>query len=401
MTVAILDPFSGIAGDMLLGALLDVGLDPDWLRALPGRIGLPDVKVNIRSVTRSSIACVKVDFDIPPQPHGRHLRQIRAMVEAAELPDTVARSSMEVFELLTDAEARIHNTTPEKVHLHEVGAVDAILDVVGAVWGFEMLGVTAIYSGPLALGDGYVEAAHGLLPVPAPATLRILEGVPCYSGPPGSGELVTPTGAALVRVLSQGAPPPFVPVRSGFGAGTRDPEGRVNALRLIIASLSTDPADGDEVQDMVVLSADIDDMSGEHLASCVDTLRADPRSRDVVVVPVQMKKGRPGARIEVLCASGDARGLEDQLFLTSSTIGVRRAAVTRRALARVTQVVVVRDHTVRVKSSELPNGRWRRKPEAEDVARVARELGVSCDVVHALALSAAASGNDAGPSGVN
>src|SRR5690606_15422025 len=228
MTIAILDPFSGVSGDMFLGALLDAGLDHEWLRALPARVGLAEVGVQISNVSRSSIACVKVDFEIPPQPHGRHLKQIRAMVEQAALPQAVTRKVMAVFEALTEAEARIHNTTVDRVHLHEVGAVDAILDVVGAIWGLETLGVSSVYSGSVALGDGYVTAAHGLLPVPAPATLRLLEGVPCHAGPAGSGELTTPTGAALVRMLSQGAPPPFVPLRSGFGAGTLDPQGRRN-----------------------------------------------------------------------------------------------------------------------------------------------------------------------------
>lgn len=401
MTIAILDPFSGVSGDMFLGALLDAGLDHEWLRALPARVGLAEVGVQISNVSRSSIACVKVDFEIPPQPHGRHLKQIRAMVEQAALPQAVTRKVMAVFEALTEAEARIHNTTVDRVHLHEVGAVDAILDVVGAIWGLETLGVSSVYSGSVALGDGYVTAAHGLLPVPAPATLRLLEGVPCHAGPAGSGELTTPTGAALVRMLSQGAPPPFVPLRSGFGAGTRDPEGRVNALRLILAEPGATATDGSTVQDLVVLSADIDDMSGERTAECAELLREDPAALDVVVVPVQMKKGRLGVRIEVLCSPHEADRLEDRLFQASSTIGIRRTTVRRRALQRELTAVSVQGHSVRIKSSRLPDGTWRSKPEADDVARVARDLGTTCDVVHDLALAAVIRGNDAGASGVH
>lgn len=404
--IGILDPFSGVSGDMFLGALLDAGLDHEWLMALPARVGLPEVGVQISNVSRSSIACIKVDFEIPPQPHGRHLRQIREMVERAELPGAVTQKVMMVVEALTAAEARIHNTTVERVHLHEVGAVDAILDVVGAVWGLDELGVTRLYSGSVALGDGYVTAAHGLLPVPAPATLRILEGVPCHAGPAGSGELTTPTGAALVRILSQGAAPPYVPVKSGFGAGSRDPGGRVNAMRLILAEPapaigSIHPARGSTVRNLVVLAADIDDMTGEQLATCVDSLRADPDSLDVTVVPIQMKKGRVGFRIELLCEAPSADRLEGLLFQASSTIGVRRTEVLRRALEREAATVSVRGHEVQIKRSRLPDGSWRTKPESDDVVRVAAQLGIGCDVVHALALSAAQVGNDVGSSGVH
>lgn len=388
MPAAILDPFSGIAGDMLLGALVDVGLEPDWLRALPERLGLPGVTVTIQDVRRGEIACRKVDFDIPEQPHGRHLREIRAIVEAADLPPAVAERAMAVFEALTNAEAAVHGIAPERVHLHEVGAVDAILDVVGSIWGLERLGVTSVYCGRLALGDGYVQAAHGLLPVPAPATLRLLEGIPVRSGPADAGELVTPTGAALVRVLSQGPAPAYVPLRSGFGAGTRDPHGRANALRVILAELS-EPGAGDSVEELVVLTADLDDMSGERLAECIAVLRDDSRTRDVVLIPLQMKKGRMGARVEILCTQADAEGLEDLFFLASSTIGIRRTVVRRRALPRVTDTVRVGEEVVRVKRTRLPNGSWRRKPEAEDVARVADLLGVSPDEISSRALAAA------------
>src|SRR3982751_2851245 len=236
MTIAILDPFSGISGDMTLGALVDVGLDPDWLGALPTTLGLADVTVRIQDVLRGELACKKVDFDIPPQPHGRHIDDIRSLVAAAGVPDHVRRRANEAFTAIAVAEGAIHGMPPEQVHLHEVGAVDAILDVVGAVWGFDLLGVERVYCGRIALGDGSVRAAHGLLPVPAPATLKLLEGIPVSPGPEGSGELVTPTGAALVRVLSSGpTPTTYVPRRSGFGAGTKDFSGRANALRVILA----------------------------------------------------------------------------------------------------------------------------------------------------------------------
>ncbi len=207
MTIGILDPFSGIAGDMTLGALVDCGLDPAWLLALPGRLGLDGVSVRIRDVIRGELACKKVDFDIPPQPHGRHLSEIRSIVARSDAPPDVRARADAAFLAIATVEGAIHGVRPESVHLHEVGAVDAILDVLGSIWGFAMLGVDTVYCGPIALGDGTVESAHGTLPVPAPATLKLLEGLVVRPGPAGSGELVTPTGAALVRVLSAGRPP--------------------------------------------------------------------------------------------------------------------------------------------------------------------------------------------------
>jgi uncharacterized protein (TIGR00299 family) protein len=271
MRTAILDPFSGISGDMTLGALLDVGLEADWLRALPSTLGLDGVTVHIQSVKRGDIACQKVDFEIPHQPHGRHLRQIRDIVSRSPAPENVKRRADAAFTAIAEQEAAIHGTSVDRVHLHEVGAVDAILDVVGSVWGFERLGIERVFCGAIAVGDGVVQAAHGTLPVPAPATLRLLEGHPIRPGPEGSGELVTPTGAALVRVLSSGLPPKeYVPLRSGFGAGTKDFAGRANALRLILAEMK----DADvEVEELVQLATDIDDMSPEYLAAIADLLR--------------------------------------------------------------------------------------------------------------------------------
>jgi len=222
MRAAILDPFSGIAGDMTLGALVDVGLDPEWLRALPTVLGLDGVTVRIQDVKRAELACKKVDFDIPPQPHGRHLKHILEIVERSPAPHDVKRRADAAFTAIAEQEAAIHATSVERVHLHEVGAVDAILDVVGAVWGLTQLGIERVYCGAIATGDGTVHAAHGTLPVPAPATLKLLEGHAIRPGPEGSGELVTPTGAALVRVLSSGPPPrEYVPLRSGLARGPR------------------------------------------------------------------------------------------------------------------------------------------------------------------------------------
>ena len=362
--IAILDPFSGIAGDMLLGALVAVGLDADWLRALPATLGLDDVRVDVRSVQRAGIGAVKVDFEIPPQPHGRHLSQIRKLVAAAgAVPEVVREQADRVFTLIAEQEAEIHGTTVERVHLHEVGAVDAILDVVGGVWGLHLLGVERVFCGAIQMGDGFVRAAHGVLPVPAPATLRILEGLRVRPGPDGAGELVTPTGAALARVLSEGAPPrEFVPRRSGFGAGTKEFPDRANALRVVLADLA--PAADEPPEDhesLALLAADVDDMSGEYLAAAADALRA-AGALDVVLLPTVMKKGRPGTRIEVLARPEDVPQLEARIFAHTTTIGVRVSRVARRALARAEHRIAVDGHHVRVKVSRTPDGRARVKP---------------------------------------
>ncbi|MGH7655274.1 MAG: nickel pincer cofactor biosynthesis protein LarC [Gemmatimonadaceae bacterium] len=382
--IAILDPFSGIAGDMTLGALLDLGLDPEWLRALPATLGLEGIGVRIERVKRGEIASWKVDFDIPPQPHGRHLKHIKAIVEASPAPAHVKEKANAAFEAVAMCEAEIHGTTVEKVHLHEVGAVDAILDIVGSIWGFDLIGVTAVYCGTIALGDGFVDAAHGRLAVPAPATLRLLEGQSVRNGPPESGELTTPTGAALVKVLSLGAPSlEYRPLKSGYGAGTKDPKGRANALRIILG----EPAEvsGEECETLHLLAADIDDMAGEYIASAAELLH-DAGALDVVLLQTIMKKGRPGVRIEVLCRPADATRLEDLLLRESSTIGVRRSTVSRRALPRTAGSVEVFGRQVSVKTVQLPGGGERAKAEYEDVRRAARETGrTTADILEAIA----------------
>ena len=382
--IAILDAFSGIAGDMTLGALLDLGLDPDWLRALPATLGLEGVNVRIERVKRGEIASWKVDFDIPPQPHGRHLKHLNAIVDASPAPAHVKAKARAAFEAVATIEAEIHGTTIEKVHLHEVGAVDAILDIVGSIWGFDRIGVSAVYCGTIALGDGFVDAAHGRLAVPAPATLRLLEGQSVRSGPPESGELTTPTGAALVKVLSLGAAPEtYRPMKSGYGAGTKDPAGRANVLRIILGEIEA--VRDEECETLDLLASDIDDMSGEYLASAADLLR-EAGALDVTLLQITMKKGRPGVRIEVLCRPVDSDRLEELLLRESSTIGVRRTEVSRRALPRSEGSVEVFGHQVSVKTVQLPGGGERAKAEYEDVRRVARETGrTTADILEAIA----------------
>src|SRR6266545_7991064 len=207
MRIAIIDPAAGISGDMTLGALLSLGVPASWLEELPARLGLADVAVTIRDVRRAGVGCKQVEFAIPEQPHGRHVGELVQLVQGASVSDWVKERAVRAFRLVGEAEGKVHGVAPEKVHLHEVGAVDAVLDIVGAIEGFERLGVTAVYTWPVAVGSGWVEAAHGRLPVPAPATAILLEGLDVASGGPVEGEATTPTGAALLRVLAAGPPP--------------------------------------------------------------------------------------------------------------------------------------------------------------------------------------------------
>ena len=386
MRTAILDPFSGISGDMTLGALIGVGLDPEWLRALPERMGLPQVSVDIREVLRGEIVCWKVDFEIPPQPHGRHIDQIRELVANSGAPDDVRERADKAFWSIASSEGEIHGLPPEQVHLHEVGAVDAILDVVGAIWGFSELGVEDVRCGTIRTGDGTVRAAHGLLPVPAPATLKLLEGYRVSPGPEGAGELVTPTGAALVRALSTGLPPAeYIPRRSGFGAGTKDFVGRANALRIVLADV--DLARAGPSERATIVACDVDDMSPEYVAGAAERARV-AGALDVTLVAVTMKKGRQGTRIEILCRPEDAPRFEALLLRETTTIGVRRSEVDRVVLAREDATVDVLGHTVRVKVVTLSDGGRRAKPEFDDVQRVALATSRSAADIYELALAA-------------
>jgi pyridinium-3,5-bisthiocarboxylic acid mononucleotide nickel chelatase len=399
MKIAILDPASGIAGDMFLGGLVDVGLDKGWLERLPSTLGLSGVGVRIEDVKRSGVRCVKVDFDIPPQPHGRAVSEIHRLIDTLKIPEKVARSAHAAFEVIAAIEGAIHGVAPDELHLHEVGAVDAILDIIGSVWGVELVGIERIYNTRVALGDGTVKTAHGLLPVPAPATIRLLEGFNVRHGPPGSGELTTPTGAALLKVLSKGEPPhEYTPLRSGYGAGTRDIHGQLNALRIILGEAVLDshehhhPREHVHTEHLHVLSADIDDMSPEEVAGAADLLRADG-ALDVVLIHTMMKKGRLGTRVEALVRGSDLSRLEEKIFQHFSTLGVKTFDVVRSALARESRMVRFDGRDIRVKVATLPDGSKRAKPEFDDLRRVAEETSRPLAEIRSEVLSAFADSN--------
>lgn len=369
MRIAILDPAAGISGDMTLGALLAAGLPATWLESLPGRLGLADVTVTIRDAMRCGVKCTQVQFGIPAQPHGRHVGQLIRLVEGAEVSAGVKRRAVAAFRLIGEAEGQVHGVAPEQVHLHEVGAIDAVLDIVGAAEGFEQLGVDAIYHFPVAVGNGWVDSAHGRLPVPAPATAILLQGQEIVTGGPVEGEGTTPTGAALLRVLSAGAPPSrWRVVRSGWGAGSRNPANYPNALRLVLADQAAEAAH------VVVLATDIDDMNPEYVEPLRQALIA-AGALDVQTWPVQMKKGRSGFRLEAMAPGEAADAVTAALFRHSTTAGVRRWSAERATLSRhEVDVRLAPDVVVRVKVLEQPEG-FRVKPEYDDVLAAAQALG--------------------------
>jgi len=367
MRIAILDPAAGISGDMTLGALLSLGVPTSWLEELPARLGVGDVGVTVRDVRRSGITCKQIDFKIPEQPHGRHVGELIELVERAPVSDWVKERAVRAFRLVGEAEGRVHGVAAEQVHLHEVGAVDAVLDIVGGIEGFEKLGVEAIYNLPVAVGNGWVDAAHGRLPIPAPATAILLEGLELASGGPVEGEATTPTGATLLRVLSSGAPPERWRMRgSGWGAGQRDPKHYPNALRIVLAESAGEAAR------VVLLATDVDDMSPEYVEPLRQAL-VNAGALDVQTWAVQMKKGRQGFRVEVMAPEAVADAVAAELFRHSTTAGVRRWVAERTTLPRHQLTVRVDGVAVRVKV--LDGGTPRVKPEYDDVLAAAQALG--------------------------
>jgi len=393
---AILDPAAGISGDMLLGALIDAGAAPEWLEALPGRLGFSDAKVEISRVVRCGIVSTKVTVHSPhgevehPNPvwtearsHAQniphyshhshaphhHVGNLLTTLEKAPLSEWVRERAIRAFRLLAEQEGRIHGVAAEDVALHEVGAVDAMVDIVGGIEGFERLGIQRVYNRPVALGEGWIRAAHGVLPVPAPVTARLLEGIEIAPNGPVTGEATTPTGAVLLRVLSAGRPPSrWRAAASGWGAGGRDPETYPNALRLIIA----EPAG--EAGEVVTLSTDLDDLSPEYLEPLREALTS-AGALDVQVWPTHMKKGRPGFRLEAITEPSAAERVIEALFLHSTTAGVRRSTMERVTLPRhQVEIEIAPGVSVRVKILEAPSG-LRAKPEFDDVSAAARRLG--------------------------
>ena len=381
MRIAVIDPAAGAAGDMFLGALVACGAPVERLTTLPARLGLgEEVAVEVAEVFRGTIRATKVTVrvrgevegpgDAPEAGHHghgphRHVAELVARIEGGDLTSSVRTAAVAVFRLLAEAEGRVHGRPPESVSLHEVGAWDALIDVVGTVEGFEALGVSSIHHRPPATGRGWVHTAHGQMAVPTPATSLLLEGMELGPDGPVVGEAVTPTGAALLRALSAGAPPErWRPIRQGWGAGTRDPAGYANVMRLVVAERVAEAAE------VVSVGCDLDDLPPEYLEPLREALVA-AGALDVQAWPVMMKKGRLGLRLEALAPPAAEGAVTDALLRHGTTGGVRRVRMERTVLPRRTIEVPLEGGTVRVKVLEAPGGP-RYKPEYDDVTALAR-----------------------------
>jgi uncharacterized protein (TIGR00299 family) protein len=384
--IAYVQPFSGLSGDMTLGALVDLGFGEDELAALPGALGLEGVTIEVRQVRRGVFHARQVVVRCPAvQPH-RHLHHVRAILEGGALPAPVAERALAVFTRLAEAEAHVHGEPVEKVHFHEVGAADAIVDIAGACLGFHRLGVEAIHVGPIVVGSGTVESEHGTLPVPAPATARLLEGVP-VDFTPLEGERTTPTGAALAVTLASafGPPPPFRLLAQGVGAGGRDPGDRANVLRILLGETTGDHATMRRT--IAVVETTLDDASPQTVAHVAQRL-LELGARDAFVTPVLMKKGRPGVTVTALCDPGQVDEIAGLLFRETPAIGLRVRHEERHELAREEARVLLPEGEVRLKVVTLPDGSLRARPEYESLAELARKSGANLDALAARALAA-------------
>ena len=368
-TVAWFHCFSGIAGDMALGSLLDAGADFDEVTGLLSRLPLAGWELRTEAVLRGGIACtraiVSADDDVIVRTHAH----IAGLVSEARLPDRVTARALAVFAALAQVEGRLHHRPPDQVHFHEVGGHDAIIDVVGTVAALEVLGVDEVAASAVATGTGMVRAAHGLLPNPPPAVVRLLEGVPTY-GRDTTLELTTPTGAALLAALagSFGPLPALELVATGFGAGAGELPDLPNCTQVTLGTrVSREAGDG---QPVAVLEANVDDATGEQLAHAVGAL-LDAGAHDAWVTPVVMKKGRPGHTVHALCDPALVADLASVLRSTTGTLGTRVLSGSRWPAARTMAEVEVAGQAIRMKVSP-----GRAKAEFDDVARAATRTGL-------------------------
>ncbi|MEE9200845.1 MAG: nickel pincer cofactor biosynthesis protein LarC [Candidatus Brocadiales bacterium] len=392
MRVAYFDCFSGASGDMILGSLVDAGLDGDFLaREFKNKLSqlLPH-RISFKRVMRAGIAGTK--FDIHPA-HGNKdtggllgFKELCRPVEESGLSERLIADSLKVLRRLGESEAKVHNTTLETVHFHEIGALDTVIDVVGAVLAFDKLGVEEILHSPLATGSGVVDCEHGRLPVPVPGTLELLRGQKVVSGPAGSGhELTTPTGAAILTTLGRcvDSCPDMTLEAVGYGAGTRDIPGSPNLLRVLLGEKSPVGA-GDEVW---VLETNVDDMTGEICGYVTDRLLL-AGAVDVYTTAIQMKKNRPGVLFTAVVPEGAKEAVERVFFRETTTFGVRGYKTSRSVLSRSLVEVETRYGTVRVKVGRLNGQISNMSPEYEDCRRIAEKESVPLKSVYEAAVEA-------------
>jgi hypothetical protein len=371
-----LDCTSGVSGDMLLGALSDLAA-LDQLADLVDSLSSLGVSVSATETTRAGLRAVSVTVEAPSEQPHRHLSDVLAVINQAAVPDEVRVRARHVFERLARAEAQVHGVDVEDVEFHEVGAVDSIVDVLGACLGLHTLALEQLVVSPIALGGGTVQTAHGELPVPTPAALELLAGTPLDAAGGGNGELATPTGLAIVAEwTSETGPLPQMRVSAtGIGAGTRDPHDRPNVVRLIVGETSTAAGSDEPSDEWVVIEANVDDLDPRLWPGVLTTL-LQAGAADAWLTPILMKKGRPAHTLSALSSGTAFAAVQQQMFAETSTIGVRWYSVGKRALDRETISVEIDGLTIRVKLA-FDDGRMvSATPEFEDVATAAGALGV-------------------------
>ena len=376
MKIAYLDCFSGVSGDMTLGALVDAGCRLAEIETHLRRLPVPGWKISSEKVVRRGFRATQVKVESSDPQRHRSLSLILQLIEQAGLPAAIAERSSGIFRRLGEAEALVHGMPIEKVHFHEVGAVDAIVDIVGAAAGFEQLGIEECFCSPLNVGGGRVQTQHGNLPVPAPATAELLRGAPTYSNGI-QRELVTPTGAAIVATMASwfGPQPEMTVAAIGLGAGSAELNEQPNVLRLFVGEASTRAASAMLEEDVIVLEANLDDMSPQVYGYFADrALQAG--ALDVFSIPVQMKKNRPGQLVTVLCHPADREKLSDLLFRETTTLGVRQSTVKRRTLLRESITVETSVGPIRMKIARLHGHILNVAPEYEDCRKAAADRGV-------------------------
>ncbi len=370
--VGYLDCFSGVSGDMLLGAMLDVGLPEQELKGELSKLRLEGYELRSQRVKRAGLAATQAIVDVRAEQTPRTLDDVLRLIEASSLPPEDRETGSAVFRGLAEAEAAVHGETVETVHLHDVGAVDAIVDVMGSVAGLRLLGVQSLYASALPLGSGDVAGPHGRLPVPAPATLELLAraGAPVREANDVTGEMVTPTGAAIVTALASFGRPEMTVDRVGYGAGSRDPQERPNVLRLWLGRSVASGA-----RPMVLIETNIDDMTGEMLGYALETLMA-AGAADAWFTPIQMKKGRPGVILSVICSQAAEETMARLLLRETSTLGVRVRPLRRWEAEREILEFESSLGPAVVKVKQLPDEPPRVAPEYEACRALAEKTGL-------------------------
>jgi pyridinium-3,5-bisthiocarboxylic acid mononucleotide nickel chelatase len=385
MKTAYFDLIAGASGDMILGCLIDAGLDADWLRNELTKLPISGWELQTQRVDKNGFTAIKVDVVVGPQPHARPLPEIERVIRDSTLSDSVKKRSLEVVRIIATEEARIHGMPIEEVHLHEVSGEDAIIDICGSIAAIEHLGIERVECSPFPLGRGFISGAHGQIPLPAPAAVGILKGLPIV-GSPIQAELVTPTGAALLKHLaSRFGPLPAMLLDSvGYGAGTWNlviP----NLLRVFIGQADAQAFDTDVVS---VLETNIDDQNPEHYEHLMERM-FDAGALDVTMTPTQMKKNRPGVMLSVIAKPQDKEAMRSLILTETSSLGVREQELQRSLLNRDRVEVDTPFGKTFVKIAHLPGGAHKYAPEFEDCRRLARAANVPLREVYVAAETAA------------